>query len=514
MISNSFKVACAVVAAAALVGCTETAQKKNANAVKVEFYVMSQCPYGVQVENGIKPVVDKLGPNLDLVIDFIGDIGQNGELTSMHGPNEIVGDTVQLCAIKYAPAKALDMIVCQNKNAREVQNNWEQCAKDSGISVDKLKSCKDGDEGKQLLKASFERSKAKPAQGSPTIFLAGKPYNGRRSETAFLRAICTEMSGSKPAACEGITAPEAVNVTVLGDKRCSDCNADRYVGMLKARIENPVVKTLDYTDAEGKALYEKMGNKGNLPMVLFDATLEKDSEAAQLFARHLQPAGDLRSLQVGGSWNPVCMNEGGCKLADCKDTLACRTETPKKLEVFVMSQCPYGVKALDAMSEVLKAFDNKIDFSVHFIGSGDAKTLQSMHGQGEVDEDVREICAIKSYGKNLKFMDYVWCRNKNIRDANWQACTGGTTGIDTKVIEKCSTGDEGKKLLEGDFKLAASLGIGGSPTWLANSKFKFSGVDAATIQSSFCAQNKGMKGCEKTLTNASAGAPVQGGCGN
>ncbi len=514
MTVNSYKLACAVVAAAAMVGCTQSAPKKNPNAVKLEFFIMSQCPYGVQVENAIKDVADKLGPDLDLAIEFIGDVGQNGELSSMHGPNEVAGDMVQACAMKYAPAKALDMIVCQNKNMREVQNNWEQCAKDTGIPADKLKACKDGDEGKQLLKASFERAKAKPAQGSPTIFLSGKPYNGRRSSGAFLRAVCNEISGTKPGACAGIAEPAAVSVTVLGDKRCTDCSTDRYVGMLKSRIENPVIKAMDYTEAEGKTLYESLGNKGNLPMVLFDASLEKDSEASQLFARHLQPAGSYRTLALGGSWNPVCMNEGGCKLPECKNTLACRAETPKKLEVFVMSQCPYGVRALDAMNDVLKAFENKIDFTVHFIPQGDPKNLQSMHGQAEVDENIREICAAKYYGKNMKYMDYIWCRNKNIRDTNWQACTGGQTGIDTKVIEKCFAGDEGKKLLEQDMGVAQSLGIGASPTWVANGKFKFSGIDAASIQSSFCAQNKGLKGCEKAITSATPAAPVQGGCGN
>ena len=33
--------------------------------VKLDFYVMSQCPFGTQVEDGIAPVLKKLGKNMD-----------------------------------------------------------------------------------------------------------------------------------------------------------------------------------------------------------------------------------------------------------------------------------------------------------------------------------------------------------------------------------------------------------------------------------------------------------------
>src|SRR5262249_57178421 len=100
----------------------------------------------------------------------------------------------------------------------------------------------------------------------------------------------------------------------------------------------------------------------------------------------------------------------------------------------------------------------------------------------EVDEDVRELCAIKHFGKDRKFMDYIWCRNKSIKDTNWQACAGKGTGVDADVIKKCSEGDEGKQLLEKSFADSKAAGMSGSPTWLANNKFKFSGIDSETIK--------------------------------
>ncbi|MBN2361549.1 MAG: hypothetical protein JXR83_19005, partial [Deltaproteobacteria bacterium] len=505
------------------------AVKKSPDAVKVEFFVMSQCPFGVQVVNGVKEAYDKLGPEIDLVIDYIGD-NKDGNLNSMHGADEVLGDKLQLCAIKHAPARWMDFLVCQNKNMKEVTKNWESCAKELQLDGTKIKACADGDEGKQLLTASFAKAQQKGARGSPTMFIAGKPYSGRRGPNDFLRAICNEHPRkAEVVACSNIPEPVKVNVIVLDDKRCTECNTGRYLSMLKSRLANPEIKQLDYSDAEGKALYEQLGGKGNLPMVLFDSTLEGDKEATQMFSRGLQPLGNYKNLQVGSSWNPICANDKGCELEECKSNMICRKEEPNKLDLFAMSQCPFGVKAFNAMREVIENFGNRVDFDVHFIANGTAaEGFRALHGQPEVDENIREICAIKYYPKNFQYMDYVWCRNLNIRDDNWEACTSAHDSIcskpddktkavceslkaqseivakakkiDVARMKKCFEGTEGKKLLEEDIKIANSAGIGASPTWIANNKFKFSGIDAETIRKNICDHNSGLKGCENTLT--------------
>ncbi|PKN45936.1 MAG: hypothetical protein CVU59_07550, partial [Deltaproteobacteria bacterium HGW-Deltaproteobacteria-17] len=73
--------------------------------LKVEFYVMSQCPYGVEVENAVKPVLDKIGNLIDFKLDYIVNALPDGSFKSLHGQPEVDGDIVQLCANKYAPEK-------------------------------------------------------------------------------------------------------------------------------------------------------------------------------------------------------------------------------------------------------------------------------------------------------------------------------------------------------------------------------------------------------------------------
>lgn len=493
------------------------ARKVNPGAVKAELFVMSQCPYGVQAEAAFKEVIDKLGADVDLRVEFIGDKSPSGDLTSMHGPKEVKGDLFQICAQKLSP-KWFDFIMCQNKAMKEVDTNWEACAKETGVPVDQLRTCAEGEEGKKLLGESMDRAKQKGARGSPTIYIGGQQHQGGRRGNDLIRAVCNAFQGKKPEACSNIPEAPKVNVTVLNDKRCAECDTKRMEGMMRSRIANPVMTNLDYSDPAAKKLYEEVkATQAQLPMFVFDASLDADKDAAMAFSRGIKQAGNYKVLAQGASWNPVCADEGGCDKEECKEALQCRQEAPNKLELFAMSQCPFGVRALDAMQEVLKNFDNKIEFKVHFIGQGNAKDgLKSMHGQGEVDEDLREICAQKKYGKDLKFMEYVWCRNKSIKDTNWESCATGKNGIEAAAIKKCFEGDEGKELLEKSFKYTEGLGIGASPTWLVNNKYKFSGADAETVKTNFCKYNK-LKGCENKLSGppqGPGGKPAPGGgCG-
>ncbi len=499
--------------APAPVAASPSAPAPAANAVQVELFVMSQCPYGVQAVNAIKPAIEKLGPDVAFRLDYIGDIDGNGTPSSMHGPDEVIGDIAQLCAARYAPTRFLDMVACQNEHVRDVANSWMLCARTAGLPVESIAKCVAGPEGGQLLAASFARSAAKGATGSPTIYIAGKPYEGRRGTNDFLRSVCAEYKGpTAPAACKDVPEAPTVNVILVSDKRCSDCETDQVADAVRARIVRPKLDVVDYADARGKALWEETG-RGPLPFLLFDDTLDADDEAHEMVADGLHPAGRFRKLDLDGNFRPECADDGGCKLPGCAQTFACRKEQPNTLELFVMSHCPYGIRALNSMKEVLDNFHGRVDFRVHYIARGTAKDgFQSMHGPSEVEENIRELCAIKSYARNQRFMDYILCRNKSIGDAAWESCAAGA--ISAATIRSCVQ-REGARLHENDIGIAQALGIGASPTWVVNGKYKFEGLDAETVRRNFCEHNPKTPGCENKLSGPDAQGPATGGgCGN
>lgn len=483
---------------------------------KLEFFIMSKCPYGVQVEKAIAPVLDKLGDNVDFHVAYIGE-KQGEQLTSMHGPGEVTGDIAQLCAHEVAPDKYFHMIACQDGDPSHVDTNWESCGKQAGIDTGAVKACMDS-KGSKLLAASFDEATQRGATGSPTMFLNGKPYEGGRKSADFERAICNSFDGTKPTACQAIPAPVPVRAVFLSDARCAKCNIDELEGRLGQVFDGLSVKKVDYMTPEGKALYAQLQKADPsfkaLPTVLFDKTVDDDKDGKQQIARFLHPAGDYQMLALGGAFDPtaeICDNkiddDGNGKIdcddATCKDAMVCRPEVKKSLDLFVMSHCPFGTKAMLAAKEFADAFGADAMISVHYIGDNNNGELKSMHGPDEVTDDLREVCAIQHYGKDQKFLEFLACRSKDLK-ADWKDCTGAN-GIDAGVIQTCVDG-EGSKLLTASFQLASKLAIESSPTFLVNNRETFNAQDAAGIATSFCKANPGLAACDKQL---SAAAPAQ-----
>ena len=491
---------------------------------KLEFFVMSKCPYGIQVEQGVAPTLEKLGGNVDFHIGYIGQkAGDN--LTSMHGPAEVTGDIAQLCAKQVAPDKYFSMIVCQDKDPQHMDTNWESCGKSAGLDTGAVKACMDGAQGKQLLAAAFDEATQRGASGSPTMFLNGKPYNGGRKANDFLRAICATYDGKKPDACTNLPVPVAVNATFFSDARCKKCNIDNLQGRLGQMFEGLKVTKVDYMSDEGKKLYAELKQKDptfkTLPVILFDKTIDGDADGKQQVARWIKPLGDYQALQTGGNFDPtaeICDNgkdddgngKSDCDDAACKDAMACRPEIKKSVDLFVMSHCPFGTKAMLAAKEFSDAFGKDATLNVHFIGDNKGGQLSSMHGPDEVADDLREVCAIQHYSANQKWLDFLACRSKDLK-ADWKACATG--GIDADTISKCADGDEGKKLLTASFQVASALEIQASPTFLVNNRETFNAQDAAGIEKSFCEKNPGLAGCGKQLSGTAPTAQGAAACG-
>jgi hypothetical protein len=510
----------AVLAVAVLPGFAR-AEDQAPERVRVELYLMSQCPFGLQAVAGMREALVGLEDRVELGIFFIGN-EVDGELTSMHGPDEVTGDLLQICAVRYAPRRYLELIACMGRELHSIPGNFDECAADSGVPAAVVRACAEGEQGRKLLAESFEASARRGAQGSPTLYIGNDLYQGGRDGQAFQRAICAKFPSGKPETCEKLPPIPVVNVTVLVDRRCTECNTERYVGSLKGMFPGLQVRTIDWAEPEGVKLYGVLSAHGlpRVPAYIFDDGIQS-VEGSERIDRFLKEAGPYQVLEVGATWNPtdeICDNkvddDGNgrldCADEDCREKLICRKKIPGKLDIFVMSLCPFAVKAINSMEPVLDAFGNGIKFDIHYIAKEEKGKFHALHGEPEVAENQRQLCAAKYYGKDNRYLDYIWCRNEDIRNPEWKRCATG--GIRAEVIERCANGVEGRKLLSRDARLAEQLGIQASPTWLLNNQKKFSGLDAKTIQENLCRENPGLKGCEKGFPDTQS--PVgPGGCG-
>jgi len=74
------------------------------------------------------------------------------------------------------------------------------------------------------------------------------------------------------------------------------------------------------------------------------------------------------------------------------------------VELFVMSYCPYGVRAEENIAPLQELFGNKIDLKVRYIVNVNGDTIEkvnSLHGLYEAKEDARQLAIAKLYPDKL-----------------------------------------------------------------------------------------------------------------
>jgi len=173
------------------------------------------------------------------------------------------------------------------------------------------------------------------------------------------------------------------------------------------------------------------------------------------------------------------------------------------LDVFLMGYCPFGEIAAKQIPLLKDALNNNFTLGVHFIanktGEWDtASDFESLHGVPEAEENIRQLC-IQKYNGIDKLVEYMQVRYENadnygkVKDAPTIAIEA--IWADVAVINTCVTDGEWGKMLTEDIKIAISLWIGASPTWLANNRYEFGGIDANAIKKEFCKYNPEIEEC-------------------
>jgi len=460
--------------------------KNTSSGVPIELFVMSQCPYGTQAEDVVIPVINAFGDKVDFKLYFIASENENG-FTSKHGLPEVNEDIRQACIQeKVSQKKFFDYLTCVNQDITIVENTWETCAEQSGINVSEITSCSTGKEGKALFSENIKRGQELAVGGSPTYYINNEKYTGGRDAQSLTRFLCSSIDVE---VCSTLPPETEVNLFVVNDFACNECNADSIVLQLESLFPKLNLKKIDFTSAEGKEILDKFQAE-TVPFFYFDSSIEQHYNWEN-FKLYTEEVDGLHAL-----------NYTGTKFFN-------RTLKPNHIDLFVMSQCPFGTAAENNLKEVVEAIPD-MTFNLYFIASEKEDGFVSKHGQVEVNEDIRQTCIVK-YDRT-KLLDYTACMNSDIANAegNWKACAI-KTGIDVPTIENCSTGEEGKQLFIDNIKEGNLLGIGSSPTFIVNGQILFRADSAEGIKQVFCSYND-LEGCDKTLSGTSSTNTASGSC--
>jgi hypothetical protein len=178
---------------------------------EVDLFVMSQCPYGVQAEKGILPVIQKLGSKVNFKLKFVS--------YTLHGKKEFDENLNQYCIEKTQPASLVNYLNCYT-----VSGDSAACAITAKINKATVASCVSSTDSSLKLTEAFNSGGQTPpfavdkaendkygVQGSPTLVVNGTVLDSGRDSASLMKAICSGFS-TQPAECNATlssTAPAA-----------------------------------------------------------------------------------------------------------------------------------------------------------------------------------------------------------------------------------------------------------------------------------------------------------------
>ena len=176
---------------------------------------------------------------------------------------------------------------------------------------------------------------------------------------------------------------------------------------------------------------------------------------------------------------------------------------PNELDLYVMSQCPYGVRAENQIIDLMKLDRLPKDLKInvrYIVSEGADGSINSLHGSAEWEEDVRQIIIREKYPQ--KFWKYLEIRNKDYRSSLWDRAAE-EAGINPRIFAKYWK--FGLEKLKEDITYTKDYNISGSPSFIWQGRTATDLGALGTI--------KGLEGFQQNYGggNAGGGAP-QGRC--
>ena len=191
-----------------------------------------------------------------------------------------------------------------------------------------------------------------------------------------------------------------------------------------------------------------------------------------------------------------------------------------KVELFVMSHCPYGTQIEKGIIPAVETLGDSIDFELMFCD-------YAMHGKKELDEQLNQHCIQKN--EPNKLLTYLNCF---LADGDSNRCLGVASINQTKLNSCVDATDKQYKVTEkfndkstwksGKFPefgvnaaLAQEYGVKGSPTLVINGAKANSSRDANSLLKTICSSFVSPpEECKKTLTSTPPSAGFGTGSGS
>ncbi|MBN2094849.1 MAG: hypothetical protein JW727_02275 [Candidatus Aenigmarchaeota archaeon] len=200
------------------------AQLAKAEKPVLEAYVVSNCPFGLQMQRIMYAIVQNTPEAAQyLTVRYMGEVS-NGKVTSMHGDAEAQENLRQICIREEQSDKYWGYVGCYMQEGKS-----EDCLTSAKVDKAKLEECmSDASKGVEYAKEDFELSDKYQVTGSPTLIMNQE----RVSEFDFAvdGADGRSAEAAKNLLCCGFNTKPAFCSTELAKTRAATMYSDGYDG--------------------------------------------------------------------------------------------------------------------------------------------------------------------------------------------------------------------------------------------------------------------------------------------
>jgi hypothetical protein len=307
---------------------------------------------------------------------------------------------------------------------------------------------------------------------------------------------------------------------IINDANCALCD-DSWITESLSQSFNYTLERIDSSSTQGQQLINTL-ELTELPAVFLSSDFINNSAYGN-FSNYLVENNEYYVLRVKG----------------VKDLTKQESSTPT-IDLFVMSECPYGTPAQENLINLKKTVPD-FELNIHYIvdvqpesemelsilqlksqydaACSDSTTAQgyglectdaewqtyndsltdscelksnnnyycSLHGPVELNLDIVQICAMNlsdNWGDFI--LEHI---NSNFNTAQ----AANVSGIDYNELMSCANSSKGLELLDANIALSNELGISASPTYIFDNVFTNPDVDSATA---LCTLHPTLSGCE------------------
>jgi hypothetical protein len=487
--------------------------------LRLDLFVMSLCPYGMEAERALLPLIVRFADQLELEFHYIADEATadsagatnpapapaieevkesarrpgcasrstapgDGPFRSLHGGEEIDESRRQLILKADYPDRHLPYILCRSRQG--AGGDWQRCARAVGLDPDSLQTLAMSRRGERLFRDNIRLANDLHIDLSPTLLIDGEEFTGDLFGSSLTRSICRRLPDD--ARCRGIPAcgtdadcqappgqlalceqpdsprarcvryePVPFTLTVLNSEVCPACSTNSFLRTTLELFPGARVQNHTLESPRGAELAQKYGIQ-IFPAYIFSAEFATSPRFPRVRSM-VAAVGDryLLKARIAGIsyWSE-------------------RTPQPDGLGLFL------PVWDLEMEREFLPLWSAaRRPGRIHYLlGS----LLGSEHADwSDIPEefDRRTCLATEQFGRYPAYITALGATRPET--PNWEE-VARTVGVDLPALKQCVASGRGRQLLRTAQTLADSLDLNpGTPSALLDNRILIRRASASQV---------------------------------